>query len=216
MGPGGVHLHLETPGETLWAVIIGALLATVGGFVATQFERMMHRHERERNAALVFGGLLSALDALTDVARGAMARGEPYGPLTMRLLRAMRREIEAYERSRTVLYDLHDGEVRTRIHSLMVRLALALEGVSDASTKLTSIEAHLRDLTPGDPHDAALGRQHDVLQTERNAAFTYTLEVAAEIKPILGSLGAIAKQDFTAYEALSGNPFRSDPADGPG
>ena len=61
---------LETPGETLWAVIIGALLATVGGFVATQFERMMHRRERERNAALVCGGVLSALDALTDVARG--------------------------------------------------------------------------------------------------------------------------------------------------
>ena len=115
----------------------------------------------------------------------------------MRLLRAMRREIEAYERSRTVLYDLHDGEVRTRIHSLMVRLALALEGVSDASTKLLSVEAGLRDLTPGDPHDGALARQHDALQTERNSAFTYTLEAAAEIKPILGSLGAIAKQDFS-------------------
>src|SRR5262249_52990888 len=38
--------------ETLWAVVIGAVLATAGGFAASQLEAYLRRRERERNAAL--------------------------------------------------------------------------------------------------------------------------------------------------------------------
>ena len=34
--------------DTVWAVILGAVLATLGGFAATQFEQLMGRRERER------------------------------------------------------------------------------------------------------------------------------------------------------------------------
>ena len=47
--------------NTLIAVILGAILATIGGFVATMLERYLDKRERERNAALFFGEVLSTL-----------------------------------------------------------------------------------------------------------------------------------------------------------
>jgi hypothetical protein len=49
-------MRLETPdlpfhSETLWAVVLGALLATLSGLVATQFEAHLRRREREHDAA---------------------------------------------------------------------------------------------------------------------------------------------------------------------
>ena len=109
-----MHLHLESPGGTLWAVAAGAVLATVGGFIATQLEAYVRRRERERSAALLFGEILSALETITAVAQQARSHGEPYGPLTLRLIRAAQRETETYSANRTLLYDLRNAEIRIR------------------------------------------------------------------------------------------------------
>ena len=50
-----------TDQSTLLAVILGAILATIGGFVATAMERYLDRREKEQNAALFFGEILSSL-----------------------------------------------------------------------------------------------------------------------------------------------------------
>jgi hypothetical protein len=48
--------EFATHSDTLLAVVIGAVLATVSGIAATQLEAYLKRRERERDAALLFGG----------------------------------------------------------------------------------------------------------------------------------------------------------------
>ena len=54
-------MHIDADQGTVWSVVAGAALATVGGLVAGQIENRLRRREREQSAALLFGELLSAL-----------------------------------------------------------------------------------------------------------------------------------------------------------
>ena len=49
--------------NTFWAVFLGAILATIGGFGATQAEWILERKRRERNAAIFFGDRICRLPA---------------------------------------------------------------------------------------------------------------------------------------------------------
>jgi hypothetical protein len=206
-----VHVHLETPGETLWAVVIGAVLATLGGFVATQLEGFVRRREREREAALLFGEILSALETIITIARQARQRGEPYGPFTLRLVRAARREIETYERNRGSLYDLREAEIRIRIHVLMVQVTLALEGVTDSTAGIAQAQDALGDLAPDHPRLAATQERLDGLTRGRDAAFDAMQEATAETKALVAVLRPLAKVDFEALKRFSGNPYAEGP-----
>jgi hypothetical protein len=137
--------------ETLWAVVVGAVLATVGGFAATQLEQFFRRRERRRSAALLFGEILSVIELITALADDARGRGDPYGQLTMRLLRAVRREADAYDRNREQLYDLPDAKLRAQIHALMVRVTLTLDGVFDTTAEIVAAESVAKALGVDDP-----------------------------------------------------------------
>ena len=102
-------VDLSSHNETLWAVILGALLATASGFLATQLEAWFRRRERERNAALLFGEVLSTIALLLEIADDTRGTGDPYGPVTMRMLLAARREIDVYDRNREQRYDRRDA-----------------------------------------------------------------------------------------------------------
>lgn len=202
-----MHVHLETPGETLWAVVIGAGLATLGGFVATQLEGFVRRRERERTAALLFGEVLSALETIISIAGQARLHGEPYGPFTLRLVRAARREVETYERNRGSLYDLRVAEIRIRIHVLMVLATLAVEGVADTSAEIATTQAALGDLAPDHPKLSTLQQRLEGLVTSREAAFVALQEATAEIKALVAALRPLAKVDFEALKRFSVNPY---------
>ena len=202
-----MHLHLETPGETLWAVVIGAVLATLGGFVATQLEGFVRRRERERAAALLFGEVLSALETIITIANQARQHGEPYGPFTLRLVRAARREIETYERNRGSLYDLREAEIRIRIHVLMVQVTLALEGVSDSTAEIAVAQDALAELASDHPKLAAMRQRLEGLTGGREAAFLAMQEATEETKALVEALRPLAKVDFEALKRFSGNPY---------
>src|SRR5450432_3102624 len=89
-----------TDQSTLIAVILGAILATIGGFVATALERILDRRERERYAAMFFGEVLSTLAIIVRFADETKKIGDPYGPVTMRMLRSARSELDIYDRNR--------------------------------------------------------------------------------------------------------------------
>jgi hypothetical protein len=86
------HLDIDTGASTLIGVTAGALLATLGGLLAGQFEHHLRRLEREKSAALLFGEILAALRLILRLAQDAHGRGDPFGSITTRILRAAQRE----------------------------------------------------------------------------------------------------------------------------
>ncbi len=192
--------------ETLWAVVVGAILATVGGFAATRLEQFLRRRERQRSAALLFGEILSVIELLMGVADDSRARGDPYGQLTMRLLRAMRRETDAYDRNREQLYDLPDAKVRALIHALMVRVTLTLEGVFETTEEIVAAEAAVAALDVDDPATAELLQRLDGLRETRATGFDFAVETIEEIKPIIAVLQPLAKESFEAYSTVVDRP----------
>jgi hypothetical protein len=202
-----VDLPLGSPVDTLWAVVAGAVLATMGGFVATQLEAVMRRREREKSAALMFGEILSALETLTAVAKGTRARGEPYGPMTLRVIRAAQREIDTYERNRATLYDLRDAEIRIRIHVLMVQVSLALQGVSEMTALIAADQTALEDSNQEGATFTRLQERQEELSRAREAAFGYLMTVATEVNSLVAALQPMAKVDFGELKKFSGNPY---------
>jgi|HubBroStandDraft_4_1064222.scaffolds.fasta_scaffold40605_2 hypothetical protein len=197
---GGRVLQLEaSSGDTLAAVIIGAVLATLGGFAATQVEGRLRRRERERSAALLFGEVLSVIELLTTLANEARGRGEPYGGFTMRMTRALRRETEVYDRNRESLYDLRDATARARIHSLMARLTLSLDGVFDLTEEIALAESALSAMAADDPSGAEASARLEALREQRGLSFDFAVETAREIKPVVAELEKLARQSFETY-----------------
>jgi hypothetical protein len=183
-------------------VVIGALLATVGGFAATQLEAVLRRRERERSAALLFGEILSALELTIRIADETRGRGDPYGPFTMRLLRAVRREAETYDRNREQLYDLRDAKTRTQIHGLMVRITLGLEGITDSAAQIGILQSAVYALGPDDPARRDIEGQIAANADARHVTFGFMVDAAAQIKPIIALLRPLARQSFDEHEKL--------------
>jgi hypothetical protein len=193
-------LHLDAgSGETLGAVIVGAVLATLGGFAATQLEAHLRRRERERSAALLFGEVLSVLELMTTLADQARGRGDPYGAFTMRMTRGLKREIEVYDRNRESLLDLRNTAVRAKIHSLAARLTLTLEGVFDLTDEIALAEATLAAMEPDHPGRPAAEERLAALQEQRASAFDFVVETAGDIKPVIALLEPLARQSFETY-----------------
>ena len=178
--------------STLIAVVLGAVLATVGGFVATQMEAHFRRRERERNAALLFGELLSTMEILLGAAKDAHGVGDPYGSVTLRVLRAARREIELYDRNREALYDLRVAETRAAIHSLMVRLTMPIDGVFDATQEIAALSTRRAS--------APIQARIDELAAARDVGFEFVMEVAQRIRPVVEGLSPLARQNFEAHQ----------------
>jgi hypothetical protein len=188
--------------DTLAAVVIGAVLATLGGLVATQLEAVLRRREREHSAALLFGEIMSVIELLMGFTVDAKGRGEPYGPMTMRLVRAIEREIDIYDRNREGLYELRDQATRARIHTTMVRMRASVDGLLDFSGEIAEAEVALAGMAADHPGRADLTARLADLNERREGSFDFATETAGRIKPILAALAPIAKQSFDAHAAV--------------
>src|ERR1700744_84159 len=170
--------------SALWAVILGALLATVGGFVATQMERVVEHRRRERNAALFFGELLTTLQIILRFTKLTHGRGDPYGPITLRMLRSAGKEIEIYDRNRESLFDLRHAHLRARIQTLVIRLTMPIESVFDTSAEISNYQMKLTG-TLGPDMRTEMESRVASLREQRDSAFEFIMEMAAEIAPIV-------------------------------
>src|SRR6185312_13297235 len=168
--------------STIWAIIIGAVLATAGGLLATWVERHIERRQREMNAALFFGEMLSTVDVLLEFGGQARNIGDPYGPVTLRMLRASRREIEIYDRNRESLFFLRDAHLRARIHTIILRLAMPVDSVFDFTQEIAMTEAHLKALPAGDPDREDVAKRIEDLRTRRDSSFDFVTENAKQLK----------------------------------
>jgi hypothetical protein len=194
---------IQPDSETLLAVILGAALATAGGFTERQVERAVQRREKERSAALLFGEILNTMRVLLHFAEEARGRGDPYGPITLRFVRAARRETEIYDRNRETLLDLRTALIRAQITTFIARISFSLDGVLDASTEIAATEQNLRAIDQNHPDRPELEQRITALQESRKTAFDFALETAQQIKPLLASLSPVAKHDFGVTEAVA-------------
>jgi hypothetical protein len=146
--------------------------------------------------------VLSVIELLTTLANESRGRGDPYGGFTMRMTRAVRSEIEVYHRNRESLYDLSDTAARARIHSLIARLTLTLEGVFDLTQEIALAEAALGAMAADEPARADVSERLAALREQRGLQFDFVVETASGIKPVLASLEKLARQSFATYASI--------------
>jgi hypothetical protein len=170
---------LSPHAETLAAVVLGALLATVSGMLANHYEARLRRTERERAAALLFGEVLSGLRTMLEAALQSLDVGERWGPISRRMLMAARRELDIYERNRESLLDLRDAALRVDIHSLAVRIGMPLDGLL----------AGFDNNEPGS-------------EIVRERAAEFLVGSVGLVKPVVERLSRLAHQRFDAYDAI--------------
>ncbi|MGN6514819.1 MAG: hypothetical protein ACTHLR_03150 [Rhizomicrobium sp.] len=179
--------------SALWAVVLGAVLATMGGFVATQMERFVEHRRRERNAALFFGELLTTMQIIFHFVHDTHGRGDPFGPITIRMLKSVRKEIDIYDRNRESLFDLRHANLRARIQTLIIRITMPIEGVFDATNEIQVCEEKLR---------AAGGSRPDLedriasLREQRDGGYEFIIETAKQIETIIRDLEPLAHHNF--------------------
>jgi hypothetical protein len=194
--------NIDPADGSVVAVIVGAFLATASGFVATQIENFNRRRDKERGAALLFGEILIGMKITIGLADRTRGRGDPYGPVTMRMVRAAQREAQTYDRNRESLFDLRDPALRARIHMLFARMIIALDGAIDANREFAAAETTMRMLPPSDPSREEFARIRDFYAQDRKQSFEFAIELTDEIAPLLDKLRHVAKYSFEAHEAV--------------
>lgn len=191
---------------TMWQVIFGAVLATLGGFAATQLEWMFERRRRERNAALFLGEVLSTLKNIVAFAGETKKVGEPFGPVTLRLLRQARREIDIYERNRESLIDLNDSKIRARIHSVILRVTAPLDGIFDATDEIQTLETRLKSGIASEALRALTDARMTRVSEMREGSFDFLMESAGQLGGLVAALEPLAHESFERHGEIVRNP----------
>jgi hypothetical protein len=203
--------------DTLAAVFTGAILATLGGVAATQIEERVDRTRRERDAARFFGEVLASIEIVVEDAAATRKIGDPYGPVTMRMLTTARREVEIYERNRERLFEIRDPLLRARIQRHVLRVTLPLESVIDSSQDIAELEERLHD------GQAPVGEQKQKLEERmaskrqyREFAFDLMMRQSTGCNIICADLQKLAGIDFgavarAAKEGGQGQPPAAQP-----
>ena len=192
--------------DTLTAVVAGAVLATAGGFIGTQIEHRVDTRRRERQAALFFGEIMSLLGVTVGTAKRARGIGDPFGPVTMRLLRMIRRELDVYDRNRERLFELRDPAMRARIHTTLLRTMMGVEGALESAAEATDIQTELQT----NPDLPAPRREHlEARLAERlrlrDGGFDFLVEAAEQASRLTKELEPIARVDFEKLVLASRN-----------
>jgi hypothetical protein len=165
------ELAANAHAETLAAVTLGAV-------VANMFEARARSRDRERAAAVLVGEAMAAMRTILAAALRSMQVGERYGPVTRRMLIAARGELDLYERNRELLLDLRDAQLRADLHSLMLRLAMPLDGVIASLNEAA---------TPAESRDQGM---------------EFLAETLTKMPPLLERLSVVAGRKFDAYEDI--------------
>jgi hypothetical protein len=164
--------------DTLAAVVVGAMLATLGALFAEMIEDRMNRRRRERDAARFFGEIIASIDRLVLVAVESQKFGDPWGRVTRRIFKTALHEAELYERNRERLFDIRDVDTRKAVHVHFLNKMFPLETMVEASEDLLAMDRELLE----DSTSAA--RRADILTCKSdlaNARETALRALVAEI-----------------------------------
>jgi len=183
--------------DTIWAIVAGAILATTGGLIATQLEHRFDTKRRERESALFFGEIMTMVRMTAEAAERARGIGDPFGPVTMRLLRMVRRELDVYDRNRERLFELKDPIMRAHIHRTLLRTMMGVEGTIEAATEAAEIEDEILSIPDMPPQRlAVLERRMEDQKERRNLSFDFLNEMTQTAVDLAKKLEPIARVDF--------------------
>jgi hypothetical protein len=183
--------------DTIWAIVAGAILATTGGLIATQLEHRFDMKRRERESALFFGEIMTMVRMTAEAAERARGIGDPFGPVTMRLLRMVRRELDVYDRNRERLFELKDPIMRAHIHRTLLRIMMGVEGSIEAATEAAEIEDELLSSPDMPPQRrVVLERRMEDQKERRNLSFDFLNEMTQTAVDLAKKLEPIARVDF--------------------
>ncbi len=143
---------------------------------------------------------MTTLNIILNFAANAKQIGDPYGPITMRMFRSAQREIDIYNRNRETLYDLSHTELRARLHTLILRITMSIEGVSDTTATIATLEPQLEapDLRAEDR--ARIEARIAALKESRESAYAFIGENAVQLKAVIKELEPIARFSYDAVE----------------
>lgn len=197
-----------------FAILLGAFLASAGGFFVTWLLDRMERKRQERSIALVCLDLMASLSVMTSLAAGARGRGDPYGPFTMRLVRGCVRDLDVYERNRERIADIADPEIRAELYQCMTRMTLALDGIlseTELIVKCDEVLAEPQGLTEAKLEE--LKKQREERSWRRDGSFDFMMDTVRELGgPLAEKLRAIAKtrpQSLAEIVARTSTPAAS-------
>ena len=192
-------------GAQFIAMIIGAFLASAGGFFVAWLLDRMERKRQERSIALVCLDLLSSLNVLTRLAADARARGNPYGPFTIRLVRSCMRDLDVYERNRERIADISDPNVRAEIYQCMARMTLAVESVLGESDNIAATDDIIETArAKGDTAKVDdLMQQRQERCDRRDASFGFMMETTQNLcGPLSAKLRRVARSEAQNLAAI--------------
>jgi hypothetical protein len=185
--------------QTLLAVSLGAALAAIGGFAATQAGIRMDRSRRARDAALLSGEILAGVGTLLRMAEEAALRGTFLDPLPFRFLNFARREIDVYDRNRELLLNLRNADLRARLHSFVIRLSIPLDRLADDRGR------YLELCSTG----SVPSRQAEELRREMDATFLYLTKSRELIPDLLALLRPLAQNRFDSYSRIDSDGIQA-------
>lgn len=181
--------------DTLIAVTVGAVLATLGALFAELIEDRMNRRRRERDAARFFGEILTTMGRTIDMALASQKIGDPWGPVTQRMFKMAQREANVYERNRERLFDIDDMDLRARIHQHFLTEYFPIEAIIDNSAAIDDLSRTIEnevDETRSAREERRLAEQ--VLMRQR--ALDLLAHEREKTRAICADLEKIAKASF--------------------
>ena len=193
--------------DTLIAVIVGAFLATGGALLAEIIQEKRNRKRQERAAARFFGEILSSIDKVLDVAFNSHNIGERWGSATIRLYKTALRETAIYERNRERLFEIHDREIRSRIHSHFLIETMPLESIIEASEDISRLQDALDEEPDMAPHlaEKITGQIAEIVE-DRERSYSFLVQEHAKTFDIcadLEKLGGVKFGDSINQERLA-------------
>lgn len=193
--------------DTLLAVTVGAMLATIGALFAEMIEDRMNRKRRERDSARFFGEILTTMGRTIDMALASQRIGDPWGPVTQRMFRMVQREANVYERNRERLFDIDDMALRARIHAHFLTEYFPIEAIVDNTETINAIRKRLDDDAAMDA--AHRGREEMRMNAEadlRRRALDLLIHEREKTHSICVDLERIAKVSFASLTASGAAP----------
>ena len=189
------------------AILLGAFLASAGGFLVTWLIDRLERKRQERSIALVCLDLLTSLSVMMHMAQTSRGRGDPYGVFTMRLIRGCLRDLDVYERNRERIVDIADPNTRAEIYQCMTRLTLTLDGILSETENIAKLDEALGDLraAPDQTKALDLSKQREERALRRDSSFDFAVETVETVaEPLAVKLRTIARADAqTLREVLA-------------